>query len=301
MQLRELLEESIRLREDGHVVQSLELLDRAIAEGISNGWVDDNRARALVRLQRFDEARALWTALESSDDLTLRRVAGANLRELSLDEQVERFHAEVQRIAKGWEWTLQHLDGRQLLSPAFEFALLEEAVIARETGSPKVSLALLDWAIAAGFQSPWLQDNRARALLALDRVVDACDVWRALLASSGLEEAKASARDMLRSAHREEEIQRRVAKEQLWLEQAHSCAQTNGLQAAIDHLARGLLLFPDSSACEQALLLSLEQLRQQQDPDWHGLTAWMQHQELAVEGFEQVLLALESQLSASKG
>ena len=52
--------------------------------------------------------------------------------------------------------------------------VLEEAIRLRESGKPEQSLDLLDRAEAQGLQSPWLEDNRARALLALDRVEKAC-------------------------------------------------------------------------------------------------------------------------------
>ena len=65
MTLRELLEQAIRLRSSGQAQQSLELLERAKAQGVTNGWVDDNRARALVKLDRLEEARDLWRGLEA--------------------------------------------------------------------------------------------------------------------------------------------------------------------------------------------------------------------------------------------
>jgi len=144
-----------------------------------------------------------------------------------------------------------------------------------------------------------LQDNRARALLALDKVVEACDVWRELLVSSDVEDAKLAANEMLRSCRRDEDSRRRVEPELRFLEEARSRAETQEPEAVIDHLAQGLLLYPDSSAIEQALSKFLRQLRQKQDPDWSSLNAWMQHQELGVELFEHVLQVLEAQLPAS--
>ena len=83
------------------------------------------------------------------------------------------------------------------------------------------------------------------------------------------------------------------------MEQAQSLKLEQGPAAAIDHLARGLLIYPDSAPCEQALLQCLGELRQQQDQRWSGLTEWMQQQELSVELFEQLLLVLEAQPAAS--
>ena len=65
------LQQSIFLREAGAADLSLALLDRAAAAGLSSGWLQDNRARALVLLQRSEEARSLWQELLSSTDSSL--------------------------------------------------------------------------------------------------------------------------------------------------------------------------------------------------------------------------------------
>ena len=85
--------------------------------------------------------------------------------------------------------------------------------------------------------------------------------------------------------------------EQALLDEAQDLASSEGPQAAISHLAHGLLLFPDSSRIESELIHLLRQLRAEQDQHWTELTPWMQDQELVVEVFEQVLLASEDQSS----
>ena len=296
---REALEEAIRLRESGQPELSLELLDRAEAEGLEDGWLRDNRARALVELRRHAEAERLWAELENSEDLTLRKVAKENLRVLALESLVGSFYEEVQTIARHYSWGLVRIRSGLVHASEFEYALLEEASLAREGGSPAASLALMDWALAAGFQSPWLKDNRARALVALDRVVEACDLWRHIQASTALAEAREAAQQMLHSCRREEQKQRHAQHENVLVEQAQKLKIEQGPASAVEHLARGLLMYPDSASCEQALLQCLGELRQQQDQGWSGLTKWMQQQELSVEMFEHLLLVLEAQPAAS--
>ena len=61
--LTAVLRQSIALREQGFDALSLQLLDQAQSAGLSSGWMDDNRARALIRLGRTEPALQLWTAL----------------------------------------------------------------------------------------------------------------------------------------------------------------------------------------------------------------------------------------------
>jgi hypothetical protein len=143
-----------------------------------------------------------------------------------------------------------------------------------------------------------LEDNRARALVAMDRVVEAYGIWRVLAETAALEEVRTAAAQMLKTLQREEQKQAAQLKEQALLEQGQDVASTQGPQAAIAHLAQGLLLFPDSSRIESDLIDLLRQLRAEQDQHWMELTPWMQDQELLVEVFEQVLLASEGQSSS---
>ena len=298
MTLREVLEEAIRLRDDGRPDLSLALLDQAEAEGHRDGWLTDNRARALVQLQRHEEAKRLWRDLKSSEDQALRAAAVQNLQVLALEAGMSGFHIEVQALARELSWELERIRPELIHASEFEFALLEEGVLARERGAPATTLALMEWAIAAGFQSPWLEDNRARALVAMDQVVEACGIWRVLAETAGLEEVRTAAAQMLKTLQREEQKQSAQLKEQALLEQGQDLLKTQGPQAAIAHLAHGLLLFPDSSRIERDLIDLLRQLRAEQDQHWMELTPWMQDQELLVEVFEQVLLASEGQSSS---
>ena len=298
MTLREVLEEAIRLRDDGRPDLSLALLDQAEAEGHRDGWLTDNRARALVQLQRHEEAKRLWRDLKSSEDQALRAAAVQNLQVLALEAGMSGFHIEVQALARELSWELERIRPELIHASEFEFALLEEGVLARERGAPATTLALMEWAIAAGFQSPWLEENRARALVAMDQVVEACGIWRVLMETAALEEVRTAAAQMLKLLQHEERKQAVQLKEQALLEQGQDVASTQGPQAAIAHLAQGLLLFPDSSRIESDLIDLLRELRAEQDQHWMDLTPWMQDQELLVEVFEQVLLASEGQLSS---
>ena len=82
--LTALLNQSIALRESGDAQLSLQLLDRAWQGGVRRGWLQDNRARALVALGRSDEALAIWADLSSEAvDATLQVFARTALNQLS--------------------------------------------------------------------------------------------------------------------------------------------------------------------------------------------------------------------------
>ena len=82
--LTAILQQSIALREAGDALLSLQLLDRVLGGGVESGWLQDNRARALVALGRADEALAIWADLSAEDgDATLQAFARAALNQLS--------------------------------------------------------------------------------------------------------------------------------------------------------------------------------------------------------------------------
>ena len=100
--------------------------------------------------------------------------------QLTLELQQPEFLAAVEHLAAQHGWELQQLRTAEQPVSAFEHALLEEAIASREGDHPLFSLALMELALAKGYRSPWLQDNRARALVALDRLEEASAIWQQL-------------------------------------------------------------------------------------------------------------------------
>ena len=101
----------------------------------------------------------------------------------------------VQALAAAHGWTLQKL--LPGASAGIDHALLKEAIASREAGAAAFSLALMEWALAEGFTSPWLQDNRARALVHLQRFDEACVLWRELAQPPHSTELRSAASEML--------------------------------------------------------------------------------------------------------
>lgn len=223
------LEEVIALREQGHPEQSLALVDWLEAQGLRSLWLVDNRARALSALGRNAEARPLWSRLLADSDTAASTTARQTLRDLSrqlLDGLLLHcsFHS----------WTPQHLptDGVDPEADLLHLAL-QEAITSRDANRAGLSLALMEEAINQGWSSPWVLDNRARALVNLGRRDEALAIWQELVNHED-RGAAALANEALKrleaEAHREQ-----VAREaQALLDQGHQGeAQTLLLEALI--------------------------------------------------------------------
>ncbi|NDG76067.1 MAG: hypothetical protein EBX49_12265, partial [Synechococcaceae bacterium WB8_1B_136] len=77
----------------------------------------------------------------------------------------------------------RHLDDPSAVEDPLK-AVLEEAISLREEQRPELSLELLEIARSAGLSSDWIEDNRARALLALGRLEEAQVLLEALRGSA---------------------------------------------------------------------------------------------------------------------
>jgi len=174
------LETAIQLREGGQPAASLALLDAAVNAGHRSPWIDDNRARALVDLDRRAEAIPLWERLQGHGDSAVADTARQML-ELQSQQLLVPLHDLVHQLADQHAWPLQHLgDPTSLDLQPYSTSLLKEAIEARDNGHADLSLALLDAALAAGLPNPWLLDNRARALVHLNRLPEAVAIWQQL-------------------------------------------------------------------------------------------------------------------------
>ena len=79
---------------------------------------------------------------------------------------------------------LAGVEPEALLSPESQqdplTAILHQVIALRQANLPALSLELIDRAEACGFRSVWLTDNRARALVELDRCPEAFLLWEEL-------------------------------------------------------------------------------------------------------------------------
>ena len=87
-------------------------------------------------------------------------------------------------------WQPRHLPAQ---GAATEPQLLEELIACREAGRADLSLELIQLADQADWQSPWLEDNRARALVHQQQLWRAAAIWRQLQAGADSGAAAAAA------------------------------------------------------------------------------------------------------------
>ena len=291
---RPVLEASIRLRDQGTAALSLRLLEAAREAGVCSAWIDDNRARALVQLNRRAEALAIWEALAEGDDEGVRAMA-TEMAERQRSKLVEDLNGELRQLLQTQGRVVQHLPETAPAQLAeMELPLLKEAIALREANDVELSLQVLEAAVAAGLRSGWIDDNRARALVNLERYSEAVTLWQALLTSDtpALQEAVAS---MLELNEARGVAQGVLLEVDRLLEQADSPEQCAA--AALEFLTDALLQNPDSDALQE----KLQSVAVAQKPATDGAApfAELKPQRLALEGFDAFLSVLEQRYATA--
>ena len=93
--------------------------------------------------------------------------------------QADRLSETLRRHCALVGWQPRNLPAQ---GAATEPQLLEELIACREAGRADLSLELIKIADLAGWQSPWLEDNRARAMVHKQQFWRAAAIWRNLQA-----------------------------------------------------------------------------------------------------------------------
>ena len=190
--LMDALQEAIHLRERGQAELSLTFLQQMQSQGFNSPWIADNAARALVEQGRTQQAVEIWEALLNDQDRAVAEHASSTLAAV-VAPLIQALHACCSRHG----WTPRHLPSPQAaVTQNTLLAVLEEAIACRESQRAGLSLELLEITLQHGWQSPWLLDNKARALVNLSRHSEACTVWEELQHNSD-STAAAEAKRML--------------------------------------------------------------------------------------------------------
>lgn len=235
------LEEAIALREGGNAALSLELLQRLEASGLRSPWIHDNIARALHSQGRTADACALWRELKAVGDRQAA-VAAAQMLEQLQRQLLEGLHHHC----RFHSWPPRHLPSPEQARDVDALQLaLQEAIASREAGKAGLSLALMEEALNQGWQSPWLHDNRARALVNLGRGDEALAVWQELSRHSD-----AAAAAMAREAIAQQQEQQRL---QALVEQGRQQLDQGQPQQAEALLLEAWLGRPEDATTQQLL------------------------------------------------
>ena len=284
---RPVLEASIRLRKQGSVELSLQLLEAAVDAGLSSPWIDDNRARALVSLGRRTEAIALWSALVEHPEQSLRNMAQELVDQQTL-KQLQELKEQLSRIGLEQGWVSEELHHAAESMEALEQAVLKESIRSRDAGQAATSLLLIEAAQAGGMHSPWLKDNQARALVHLKRLPEAVALWRELEALPDQETLAAMARDMLQTYSAEAD---RLAS----TNKAQELADEGQIEQAKTLLVRSMLADPGWDGYTTKLIEVLKTERGHID-DADLLERELEEDQLNLEAFDVYLDLVEQRL-----
>ena len=296
--LQALLQEAQQLRQKEQAGLALKLLDVPGSVGISNPWIEASRAECFHQLGLYKEARDIWMKQRSVDSDSLRSQAVIRIQQLDLQQSLPDVKSAIQQLASDHDWSLR-ADLSQLSSVSmFQHALLEEAIRSRECNQFVFSMALMDLALQAGFSSPWLHDNRARALVELERLDEACEAWQIMLSCSSNSDVKRVAEQMLVAYQPRRDAMAKKITTQAQMAFAMERAQAGEREEAIQFLVNALIDNPTSQACESTLKLLLDERRQEQDKDWGLFSAMLHAQELELELSELLLAALTDTIDA---
>ena len=291
---RPVLEASIRLRDQGAAALSLRLLEAAREAGLCSAWIDDNRARALVQLNRRAEAQVIWEELAQGDDEGVRAMA-TEMAELQRTQLVKELSAQLRQLLQNEGRVVQHLPETapaQLME--LELPLLKEAIGLREANDVALSLQLLEAAVAAGLRSGWIDDNRARALVNLERYSEAVELWQALL-TSDTPALQDSAKEMLELNEARGLEQGVLLEVDRLLEQADSSEQ--GSAAALEFLTDALLQNPDRDALQEKLQSVATALESSADAE--ATSTGLKPQRQVLKGFDAFLSVLEQRYATA--
>lgn len=282
---RACLEEAILLREEGNPRLSLELITAAQELGLASPWLSDNQARALVALDRRQEAFSIWQALSTAADEACAAMA-ADMVTLLRNSLLEPLQEECGRRS----WLPLHLQASEAETAAPLECALREVIASREGGQAELSLALVERCLQLGWSSPWLRDNQARALVHLDRIEEAVGLWRDLATLEADPTLRVLAEEMLQL------YGPTVARAACCREVESLLAEGNNHEAET-RLIEALLQDPDAEELRQMLERVIEE---QGDVDESTLLGReLRDPTLRLEVHRRLLEALEQELGAA--
>ena len=208
-----ILNESIELRNNNNENLSLKILEIAIQHGMCSNLINENKARALFKVDRKRDAIHIWQSLLSSNNERVKESAQRILIQLG-----QNLLATLKKTITNKQQPIRCLPEKatQDLSKLGS-SILNEAIALRKEKKEQLSLHILEITTSAGFVTDAINENIARALINLKRNNEAVQLLQELL-SSEKKETKASA----------ERILQLLGKN--LLEQAKKLLTTNGWQ-----------------------------------------------------------------------
>ena len=182
-------EQTALCRKQENHSRALEIINRAQMLGLASPWLEQSKALSLAGTDENGEAYKIWQKLASLDDHPkLRSLAQEALKDAEDSEpkcdtttEIELINT-LQNLAAEYNWTTQCLPppNQQLKNIDLDQFIIEEANLTRKNNFLQLSLDIVNTAIAAGNDNPWMLDCRARALSALEQFDEAHQIWSKL-------------------------------------------------------------------------------------------------------------------------
>ena len=191
---RPILSEAIALRNSNNEKLSLKLLEICTQYGLQSDLIEDNRARALFKMNHKRDAIYIWQSLLSSSNQEKRESAHKLLTQLS-----QNLLDSLKTLLSNNQQSIRHLPKHtpQDLS-RLGLSILKEAISLRKDKQEELSLQILELTTSAGFETDAINENRARALINLKRNTEAVQLLQEL-ASSKSTETQQSAKRILQT------------------------------------------------------------------------------------------------------
>ena len=189
--LQRVLEKSKHHDESGETGLALRVINQAIESGNTSPKLLLEKAILLSKQHRFSEAHEILKALIKLDGeeelatLALEALEASKKIQNKEFEIRQRLVGRLHKLAKTHHASLDILPKPNQLKAKQDLLLLvrKEAEHARTNGATRLSLDLLDTALAEGLQSPWLLHLKAKSLCAIGDFNQAEIIWNELMKS----------------------------------------------------------------------------------------------------------------------
>ena len=203
--LQDILDKSKHHDESGETGLALRMINQAIESGNTSQRLLLEKAALLSKQHQFGEAHEILKALakfEGEEDIAALASQALKASKKSQHKELEiRQHlaGRLHKIAKTHHASLDILPKPNQLNTKQDLLLLvrREAEHARSNGATRLSLDLLDAALAGGLQSPWLLHLKAKSLCAIGDFNQAEAIWNELIKSQNRSKLNETIRESL--------------------------------------------------------------------------------------------------------
>ncbi|MCP9889361.1 hypothetical protein KBY96_15705 [Cyanobium sp. ATX 6A2] len=283
---------AVQLRKQGQPAAALALLDAALASGNQDPWIHHNRALALVDLGQRNDAIQIWEQLQAHENQAVAEAAGTMLQRQSR-KLLLTLHRTLEHLAAKHAWPLRHLgDPTSIDIQAYAACILREAIDARNFNHAELSLAMLEAARSTGLHDASLDDNRALALVNLNRLPDAVAIWQQL--------TQVDAADIRKTAQEMVARYGPQAQRLLALTKADQLLQAGELEQGISTLTEALLQDPECLEIQERLQCLVAQRSQNLNGPDDPLSQELEAHRRELMAFEEVLNTLEKRLEGDQ-